>query len=70
MNLNSSLRQAFLFGAEAKVNKRRFMNYQDRSDLAGVCGVSKWGEIPIEIRRQLEDQWQKGFENGNKSVSL
>lgn len=67
MDKQKLLSSAHSFGAEARANQRTsFMAGDDRKDLAHVAGVSKWSDIPEELRDELQAAWNAGFQAESK----
>ena len=68
MDKQKLLNSARSFGAEARANQRSsFMAGDDRKDLAHVAGVSKWSDLPEELRDELQAAWNAGFEAESKT---
>lgn len=68
MDKQKLLSSARSFGAEAKANQRSsFMAGDDRKDLAHIAGVSKWGDLPEELRDELQAAFHDGFEAESKN---
>ena len=47
-------------GAEARVNGRKFMSADDRSDIANALGV-EWETLTESTANLLIDEWQRGM---------
>lgn len=68
MDKQKLLSSARIFGAEARANQRSsFMTKDDREDLIHTAGVSKWGDLPEELRDELQAVWNHGFEAESKT---
>lgn len=68
MDRQKLLNSARNFGAEARANQRSsFMTKDDREDLIHTAGVSKWGDIPEELREELQAAFYAGFQAESKT---
>lgn len=68
MDRQKILNDARSFGAEARANNRAMiLTKDDREDLMFTLGVSNWGEIPEDLRQELQAAFVAGYEAESKN---
>lgn len=68
MDRQKLLNYARNFGAEARANYRNsFMTKDDREDLVSTAGVSKWSDIPEDLRQELQAEFDAGYQSESKN---
>lgn len=68
MDKQKLLSSASSFGAEARANQSySFMTKDDRDDLIHTAGVSKWGDIPEDLRDELLAAFSDGYQAESKN---
>ena len=50
-------------GAEARANKRKNMDGDDREDIADKAGYSRWVDMPIELRNDSIAAFYSGWKD-------
>lgn len=67
MDRQKLLYRARDFGAEARANCRsNIMTKADRDDLTYAAGISRWGDIPEDLRRELQAAFVEGYKSESK----
>jgi hypothetical protein len=68
MDRQKILNDAHSFGAEARANNRAMiLTKNDREDLMFTLGVSNWGDIPEDLRQELQAAFVAGYEAESKN---
>jgi hypothetical protein len=68
MDRQKILNDARSFGAEARANNRAMiLTKDDREDLMFTLGVSNWGDIPEDLRQELQAAFIAGYESESKN---
>jgi hypothetical protein len=62
MNRQKLLNHARKFGAEARANQRaNVLTKSDRDDLIYAAGVPQWGDIPEDLRQEMQAAFAEGY---------